>query len=60
VLFAEQVKYVKLCASSDGTESLAAHSDDLAQLGPRPIIAGLTFGGKFEWYLVHQHNFFFL
>lgn len=42
---------------SDGTESLAAHSDDLAQLGPRPIIAGLTFGGKFEWYLVHQHNF---
>lgn len=30
----------------DRTQEVQAHSDALTLLGPRPIIAGLSFGGK--------------
>jgi hypothetical protein len=30
----------------DRTQDVMAHSDSLALLGPRPIIAGLSFGGE--------------
>lgn len=40
----------------DGQDSIGYHSDDEPELGPRPVIASISLGGRRRFHLKHQRS----